>query len=173
MLVYLNFTIKSTFWGGIQKIISEYTLYPWQKWFHNHFILNPISFIDGKKIDSGFANYFSLRETSDELCLKYGLSIIKDPKGHTPRNIYFDEKAGKPTRYNLMRWAIDEARKISPTWGLSPKRFSRHNNPSEFDGCCAKITDDKRSWNPSIYKGFRLFFVRTSKNPCVVKHSDF
>lgn len=83
---------------------------------HNHFILNPISFIDGKKIDSGYTNYYSLREASDELCLKYGLSVIKNPKGHTPRNIYFDEKAGKPTRYNLMRWAIDEARKLSPTW---------------------------------------------------------
>ena len=83
---------------------------------HNHFILNPISFIDGKKIDSGFTNYYSLREASDEICRKYGLSVIKNPKGHTPRNIYFDEKAGKPTRYNLMRWAIDEARKISPTW---------------------------------------------------------
>ena len=83
---------------------------------HNHFILNPISFIDGKKIDSGYTNYYSLREASDEICLKYGLSVIKNPKGHTPRNIYFDEKAGKPTRYNLMRWAIDEARKISPTW---------------------------------------------------------
>ena len=83
---------------------------------HNHFILNPISFIDGKKIDSGYTNYYSLREASDEICLKYGLSVIKNPRGHTPRNIYFDEKAGKPTRYNLMRWAIDEARKVSPTW---------------------------------------------------------
>ena len=25
------------------------------------------------------------------------------------------------------------------------KRFSRHNNPSEIDGFCAMITDDKRS----------------------------
>ena len=57
-----------------------------------------------------------MRETSDELCRKYGLSVIKNPKALTPRPIYFDEKAGKPTRYNLMRWAIDEARKISPTW---------------------------------------------------------
>ena len=57
--------------------------------------------------------------------------------------------------------------------GRMPKRFSRHINRSENDGFCAKITDDKRSWKPSIYKGFRLFFVRTSKNPCVVKHSDF
>ncbi len=55
---------------------------------HNHFILNPFSFIDGKKIDSGYSNYFNLREASDEICRKYGLSVIKDPKGHTPRNIY-------------------------------------------------------------------------------------
>lgn len=83
---------------------------------HNHLILNPISIFDGKKIDSGYTNYYKLRDTSDELCRQYGLSVIKNPKGKTPRNIYFDEKAGKPTRYNLMRKAIDEAIKISPTW---------------------------------------------------------
>lgn len=83
---------------------------------HNHFILNPISFIDGKRIDSGFVNYYSLRNASDEICRKYELSVIENPKGKTPRNLYFAEKAGDPTRYNLMRKAIDEARKISPTW---------------------------------------------------------
>lgn len=37
------------------------------------------------------------------------LTIIKNPKGKTPRNIYFAEKRGDPTKYNLMRKAIDEA----------------------------------------------------------------
>ena len=101
-------------WGDRYQVVVASHLN--RSHLHNHFILNPISFIDGKKIDSGYTNYYSLREASDEICLKYGLSIIKNPKGHTPRNIYFDEKAGKPTRYNLMRWAINEARKISPTW---------------------------------------------------------
>lgn len=83
---------------------------------HNHFIVNPISFIDGKKIDSGYKNYYALREASDQICFEHGLSVIKNPQGRTPRSIYFDEKAGKNTRYNLMRKAIDEAVDISPSW---------------------------------------------------------
>ena len=54
---------------------------------------------------------------------------------------------------------------------LCARKFSRHNHPSENDGFCAMITDDKRSWNPSVYKGFRLFFVRTSKNP--LRHKGY
>ena len=79
-------------------------------------VLNPISFIDGKKIDSGYANYYRLRDTSDEICREHGLSVIQNPKGKTPRNLYFAERAGDPTRYNLMKKAIDEAREISPSW---------------------------------------------------------
>ena len=37
------------------------------------------------------------------------LTVIEKPKGRTPRNIYFAEKRGEPTKYNLMRQAIDEA----------------------------------------------------------------
>ena len=80
---------------------------------HNHIIINPISIVTGKKLDSGYANYFRLREASDEICRQNGLSVIKNPKAKTPRNIYFAEKAGEPTRYNLMRSAIDEAKKLA------------------------------------------------------------
>ena len=46
-----------------------------------------------------------VRELSDELCKEYGLTVIEKPKGKTPRNIYFAEKRGEPTKYNLMRQA--------------------------------------------------------------------
>lgn len=46
---------------------------------------------------------------SDELCVEHGLTVIKNPKGKTPRSIYFAEKNGEPTAFNLMREAIDYA----------------------------------------------------------------
>ncbi len=62
-----------------------------------------------------------LRNLSDELCKEYGLSVIAtDNKSKAPsRVLYFAEKNNEPTKYNLMRTAIDEAIKISPT----PKEF--------------------------------------------------
>ncbi|NCB52172.1 MAG: hypothetical protein EOM54_09865 [Clostridia bacterium] len=56
-----------------------------------------------------------MREASDALCRKYALSVIRSPKGHTPRSLYFAEKNGEPTKHNLMREAIAEALNISST----------------------------------------------------------
>ena len=47
---------------------------------HNHIILNSVSFIDGKKYHNGNTEIALLREESDRLCTKYGLSIIETEK---------------------------------------------------------------------------------------------
>lgn len=76
---------------------------------HNHFVINSVSFVDGKKFQQKKQQYYELRDASDALCEKHGLSVIKNPDGRTPRQIYWAEKRGEPTRYNLMRQAIDDA----------------------------------------------------------------
>ena len=45
---------------------------------HNHFVLNSVSFKDGKRYYSNFMNTALLRKTSDELCEEYGLSALKE-----------------------------------------------------------------------------------------------
>ena len=77
--------------------------------YHNHFVINSVNMFTGKKFNCNKGAYFHFRGLSDELCEKYNLTVIKNPKGRTPRNIYFAEKRGEPTKYNLMRKAIDEA----------------------------------------------------------------
>ena len=42
---------------------------------HNHLILNSVSFIDGKKYHNGKEDIAFLKEASDNLCFKYGLSL--------------------------------------------------------------------------------------------------
>lgn len=77
---------------------------------HNHFVLNSVSFRDGKRYNDCKATYRKFRRLSDEICRKHGLSVIENPqKGKTPRSLYLAEKAGMPTRYNLMRRDIDNA----------------------------------------------------------------
>lgn len=90
---------------------------------HNHFCFNSVSFLDGKKYNYSKTEMQRLRNVSDELCKEYGLSVIKTSnKSKSPsRTLYFAEKNNEPTKYNLMRTAIDEAIKISPT----PKEFVR------------------------------------------------
>ncbi|MBS6208039.1 MAG: relaxase/mobilization nuclease domain-containing protein [Firmicutes bacterium] len=78
------------------------------------------SFKTGEKFNCNEGAYWKLRNISDELCRENGLTVIENPKGKTPRKLYFAEKNGEPTRYNLMREAIDKALTMS----TNPKAFT-------------------------------------------------
>lgn len=45
---------------------------------HNHFVINSVSFKDGKKYYSNLTNTALLRKTSDEICEEYRLSVLKE-----------------------------------------------------------------------------------------------
>lgn len=108
-------------WGDrFQVIISTHLD---KDHLHNHFCFNSVSFLDGKKYNYSKTEMQRLRDTSDLICKEYGLSVIAtDNKSKAPsRVLYFAEKNNEPTKYNLMRTAIDEAIKISP----APKEFVR------------------------------------------------
>ena len=82
--------------------------------FHNHFVLNAVGMWDGKKYDCCKREYYRLRRLSDEMCAREGLTVIQNPHKKAPRPIYIAEKNGEPTKYNLMREAIDTA--LSMSW---------------------------------------------------------
>ena len=47
---------------------------------HSHILFNSVSFTDGKKYHSDKNDIHRWRETSDEICQKYGLSVLKTTK---------------------------------------------------------------------------------------------
>lgn len=106
-------------WGDRFQIIVSTHLD--KNHLHNHFCFNSVSFLDGKKYNYSKTEIQRLRDLSDALCIEYGLSVIEtDNKSKAPsRTLYLAEKNNEPTKYNLMRTAIDEAIAISPT----PKEF--------------------------------------------------
>lgn len=81
--------------------------------YHNHFVVNSVNMWTGKKFNCNEGVYWKFRALSDELCAEHNLTVIKNPSGKTPRSIYFSEKNGEPTKFNLMREAIDFAIKHS------------------------------------------------------------
>ena len=89
---------------------------------HNHFVVNSVSFTDGKHYHDNKANLRLLRQRSDALCREYALSVIEQPSGKKkPYALYQAEKNGMPTRDNVARQAVDEA--ISKSFTL--KDFDR------------------------------------------------
>ena len=89
---------------------------------HNHFVVNSVSFVDGKHYHDNKANLRLLRQRSDALCREYALSVIEKPSGSKkPYALYKAEKNGLPTRDTVARQAVDEA--ISKSFTL--KDFDR------------------------------------------------
>ena len=78
--------------------------------YHNHFVINSVSFIDGKRYYDNKATYALMRKESDRLCMEYGLSVITNP---TRRGKHYAEwkaeKEGKPTWRGRIRTDVDKA----------------------------------------------------------------
>lgn len=109
--------LATQMWGDRYQVIVSTHLD--KAHLHNHFCFNSVSFLDGKKYNYSKSEMRRLRDTSDAICKEYGLSVIQSQSKAPNRTLYFAEKNNEPTKYNLMRTAIDEAIKISPT----PKEF--------------------------------------------------
>ena len=68
--------LANEMWGDrFQVVVSTHLN---TKHLHNHFVINSVSFKDGKKYYSNLTNTALLRKTSDEICEEYGLSILKE-----------------------------------------------------------------------------------------------
>jgi len=97
-------------WGDkYQVIVCTHTN---KKNVHNHIVLNSVSFIDGSKYHNSNVEIALLRETNDDICRKYGLSIIKSTKATTVSEILksrianYNRNSGK---MELIKADIDEA----------------------------------------------------------------
>ena len=79
---------------------------------HNHIVLNSVSFVDGLKYHNSNAELSFIRETSDELCRKYGLSVIESEKADKENAIArnrtnnYNRNSGK---MEVIKTDIDEA----------------------------------------------------------------
>lgn len=121
---------------------------------HNHFVINAVSYTSGKKFDCSKRTYNRMRELSDELCRTQGLSVIEHPIGHTPRNIHIAERNNEPTKYNLMRQAIDESISMSCypkdfIWVMRQKGYIVDINPYHKYATIRSVNDTK---NTRLYR---------------------
>lgn len=79
---------------------------------HNHIVLNSVSFVDGLKYHNSNAELAFIRENNDDLCRKYGLSVIESEKANKESDIArsrtnnYNRNSGK---MELIKADIDEA----------------------------------------------------------------
>ena len=110
------------------------------KHLHCHFVINSVSYVDGKRLANEEKAWFKFRHIADELCKKYGLYYDPNPN-RSKQSSYYNmlEKAGMPTRFNAARMAIDEA-------------ISRSRSLVDFDkaltelGYKHSLSDSRKYW---------------------------
>ncbi len=85
---------------------------------HNHFVLNSVSFLDGKRYRDNEATYAQMRKISDRLCREYSLSVIENPQRGKSKHYaeWKAEQEGKPTYRGFIREDVDKAISASMTF---------------------------------------------------------
>ncbi len=84
--------------------------------YHNHFVINSVSWTDGRKFYNSPADYAKMREVSDRLCREYAISVIENPGGRGKHYAEWQaEQNGKPTNRGNIRADIDRAILASTT----------------------------------------------------------
>lgn len=84
--------------------------------YHNHFVINSVSDVDGLKFYNSPEDYRHMREVSDRLCREARISVIENPEGKKKNyGEWAAEKNGKPTVSDTIRADIDRAILASTT----------------------------------------------------------
>ncbi len=149
---YLSFKEQNITPEQAQAIGMEFAEKVWGKRFqvvvtthlntqhlHCHFVLNSVSFVDGKRCQD--TSWFKFRHIADEICREHGLYYNPNPR----RNVITDyhqtilEKAGMPTHYSMLREAIDKAIEHSG----SLKEFERNLHKLGYQ---YQLSESRKYW---------------------------
>lgn len=106
--------LANRLWGDRFQILV--TTHLDKEHLHNHFCLNSVSFVDGKKFRGGSKAYWQMRAESDKICAEYGLSVIKNPGKGKNYAEWKAEHEGRPTVRGQIKDELDEIIKVSYTY---------------------------------------------------------
>ena len=72
---------------------------------HNHFVVNSVSYADGKRYHRTNQDYRDMRSVSDRLCREYGLFVIEHPHPGMSKQYgeWRAEQEGRPTYRSIVR----------------------------------------------------------------------
>lgn len=120
--------------GEFQAVVSTHLN---TRCIHNHIVWNSVSLTDGRKYRSNEKSYYTqVRRISDELCRKYGLSLIQPGRTGQPGRPYAQwqaEREGKPTWKTPLQRDVDEAIARSLTWRQFVREMEGRGYAFRFD----------------------------------------
>lgn len=106
----IGIKLAEEMWGNRFEVVVSTHLN--SKHFHNHFVINSVSFADGKRYYNKRETYAEIRRISDALCEEYGLSVIQEkPCRNSKVNYlkYQKEYVEKNNYYTTAKQDLDRA----------------------------------------------------------------
>lgn len=95
-------------WGDKYEVLVSTHLNT--KHYHNHFVVNSVSFVDGEKFRNTRENYALMRKSSDDLCKEYGLSVLEEKVcGKIDYTKYYNSYIQKTDYYTTTKDDVDFA----------------------------------------------------------------
>ena len=97
-------------WGGQYQVLIA-THLDKANHLHNHFVVNSVSFLDGKRYHRTNQDYRDMRMVSDRLCKEYQLSVVQQPEQGKGKHYveWQAEQEGKPSYHSMVKADVDEA----------------------------------------------------------------
>lgn len=131
---------------------------------HSHFVFNSVSFSDGKKYHSNKQTVQQLMDISDEICVKYGVPVLENPKHDKEKSVLSDRVyrcavKGESWKFQLMNvitLAMRQAKSkrhfkhIMQQYGYSvrwedSRKYITYTCPNGRKCRCNKLHDNKYS----------------------------
>ena len=95
-------------WGDKYQILV--TVHLNTRSTHCHFILNPCSFKNGHKFKNKIGDHLELRKVSDEVCRKYGKSVLENSNFYSKgKKEYWVRKSGQMTHRDMIKEDVEYA----------------------------------------------------------------
>lgn len=106
----IGIKLAEEMWGNRFEVIISTHLNT--EHYHNHFVINSVSFKDGKRYYDKRETYAKLRHLSDSLCEEYNLSVLKEkPCKNSNINFghYYDDYVKRDNYHTIAKEDIDRA----------------------------------------------------------------
>lgn len=115
---------------------------------HNHFVVNSVSFKDGKRCRQ--KQWTELSKISDEICKEHQLNIVERHGKGLPQSLAKAERDGAPTRLNLAKEALDDAIAVSCNLRELQYHMAKMGYLCQFDRNRKYWTIRQREWKRPI-----------------------
>lgn len=144
MAQHIGMEFAKEVWGKRFQVVV--TTHLNTKHLHCHFVINSVSFVDGKRCQD--TSWFKFRKVADRICEKYGIYYNPTPnRSKQSEYLTMKEKAGMPTRFSIAKEAIDYAidhsrtlkefefalKEMGYSYNLSPSRKYWTVTPKGYD----------------------------------------